>query len=748
MSAIPQSIWAQAQTDIFTVCPGVGVCDYESPDDAVNDPDRTDGDIIEITTDTYVLASTLQVDDDITINGNGSFIDADGSRGVEVAGLNTVFINDLTISNAQDPGEAPGGAISITGGGTLTLNGLTVETSSASGGGGGLYNSDSTVTIIDSAFLRNDSGGAGGAINTRGPNAVTNLTRVTIDGNTAFSRGGGLTAELGATINIFESTISRNAAFSPSIAVDNFTASGSSNFCGAGPYGQTFIPGVNGISGFSYRISISSGAPSELVVAGRIRKDGPTGPLLVTTSTIIPAGTPGQSSYELSFDLDQPLAVDPLGTYAIELDVPGGAFSVYLTLAPGPYQDGELYPCNTTLGGGDYDFRILGDNGRDGGGIYSAGTVNLQNSTVSGNVGDGAFASADDAGNNVVNAEFSTVVNNSGNGLTAEAGNPGGVIAFGGSILAGNGGSDCFRDDLGALSVSVDFNLIGDINGCDFFVPQTNDQTGGGASPVIDPLLGILQDNGGSTFTHSLDANSPAVDAAGNCDLSNNPLLNDQRGTSRPQGDTCDIGAFELGPTFGPLQTLINAAAPGDTINVPDGSYAEPITIGDGKTLIGSGPGNVVIDASNLNSSAITATGDFTLIGIQVTGGSSAGHGGGIFADIDGTDISLNNVVFNNNSAVLDGGAIYLRNGSLTGTSATFTINAAGGNGGAVFSGTNADISDSLFASNQAGGNGGAIASTGVLTSTGTGFSNNNANNGGAISIEGGASASASSNSD
>ncbi len=231
-----------------------------------------------------------------------------------------------------------------------------------------------------------------------------------------------------------------------------------------------------------------------------------------------------------------------------------------------------------------------------------------------------------------------------------------------------------------------------------------------GRAPIIDPLLGPLQDNGGLTFTHALDANSPAVDAGGACDLGNNPLLNDQRGTSRPQGDTCDIGAFELAPALGPLQTLIDAAAPGATINVPDGTYAEPITIGDGKTLIGSGPGNVTIDATNLNTTAITATGDFGLIGLSVIGGSSAGHGGGIFADIDGTDISLNNVFFSGNSAVLDGGAIYLRNGSLTGTNATFTTNAAGGNGGAIFSGTNADISDSFFGSNQAGGNGGAIA--------------------------------------
>ena len=738
--AIPLVVEAQVSPGTYTVCPGVGVCDYELPGAAVNDPDRVNGDIIEIITDTYVLAETLLVDHDITINGNDSILEADGLRGVEIPGLNTLIINNLTIRDALDPGEAPGGAISITGGGTLTLNDVTVEDSSASGGGGGLYNFNSTVEIIDSAFLRNDAGGAGGAINTRGASAVTNLTRVTVDGNTAFSRGGGLTAELGAQVNVIESTISRNGALSSSIVVDNFTASGSSNFCGAGPYGQTFIPGVNGITGFSYRISISNGAPSELVVPGRIRKDGPTGPLLVTTSTIIPAGTPGQSSYELTFTLDQPLAVDPLGTYAIELDVPGGAFSVYLTLAPGPYQDGELYPCNTTLGGGDYDFQILGGNGRDGGGIYSAGTVNLQNSTVSGNVGDGAFASA---GNNVVGAEFSTVVNNSGNGLSAEAGNPGGVIAFGGSILAGNGGSDCFRDDLGALSISVDFNLIGDIAGCDFIVLQQNDLAGGAGSPIIDPLLGSLQDNGGPTFTYALDADSPAVDAGGAC-----ALTNDQRGTSRPQAGACDIGAYELAPTLGPLQTLIDAAAPGATINVPDGTYTEAITIGDGKTLSGSSPADVIIDASNLGSSAIIASGDFALIGISITGG-SARYGGGIFADIDGTNISLDNVWFNNNIADTDGGAVYLRNGTLSATNTLFQFNSADdGNGGAIFSGTSATISDSSLVGNSASGNGGAIASYGTLTSSANVFGNNSANNGGAISIEGGALALGSSNND
>ncbi len=58
-----------------------------------------------------------------------------------------------------------------------------------------------------------------------------------------------------------------------------------------------------------------------------------------------------------------------------------------------------------------------------------------------------------------------------------------------------------------------------------------------------DPLLDLLQDNGGSTPTHALLPGSPAIDAGGNADCP----LTDQRGAPRPVGAGCDIGAFELG---------------------------------------------------------------------------------------------------------------------------------------------------------------------------------------------------------
>lgn len=57
----------------------------------------------------------------------------------------------------------------------------------------------------------------------------------------------------------------------------------------------------------------------------------------------------------------------------------------------------------------------------------------------------------------------------------------------------------------------------------------------------LKKIVGPLKNNGGPTKTRALSNNSPAIDVA--------PLLGcpatDQRGTLRPQGPLCDIGAFE-----------------------------------------------------------------------------------------------------------------------------------------------------------------------------------------------------------
>ncbi len=57
-----------------------------------------------------------------------------------------------------------------------------------------------------------------------------------------------------------------------------------------------------------------------------------------------------------------------------------------------------------------------------------------------------------------------------------------------------------------------------------------------------DPKLGALANNGGSTQTMSLLPGSPAIDAG---DDASCPAT-DQRGTPRPQGSHCDLGAYEV----------------------------------------------------------------------------------------------------------------------------------------------------------------------------------------------------------
>ena len=108
--ALPLAVEAQDPLpDTYTVCPaGPSDCDYATPEAAVNDPARVDGDTIDILTGTYVLVSTLQVNNSITILGNDSVLDADRRRAIDVTGATTnLSLTNLTIRNGL--ADASGG---------------------------------------------------------------------------------------------------------------------------------------------------------------------------------------------------------------------------------------------------------------------------------------------------------------------------------------------------------------------------------------------------------------------------------------------------------------------------------------------------------------------------------------------------------------------------------------------------------------------------------------------------------------
>lgn len=166
-----------------------------------------------------------------------------------------------------------------------------------------------------------------------------------------------------------------------------------------------------------------------------------------------------------------------------------------------------------------------------GTGINNRGTLAITNATVSDNDGGGIVNNT----GGTLTLDSSTITANTGS-ATSSGGltNNGLVVTVTNSILAGNILVDPMSPDCDGTINSGGNNLIGSTAGCTIV---------GGAGDRLNeanPQLGPLQFNGGAGFTHALLPGSPAVDAGGSCPAK------DQRGADRPQGATCDIGAYEL----------------------------------------------------------------------------------------------------------------------------------------------------------------------------------------------------------
>ncbi len=166
------------------------------------------------------------------------------------------------------------------------------------------------------------------------------------------------------------------------------------------------------------------------------------------------------------------------------------------------------------------------------GGIENFGTLTVTNSTLS-NLGrtlKDFNASVLNRDGGTLSLSYSTIAGNESS-LVNEAG----TFTLTSSILADNAESEDEQEPncVGPIT-SGGYNIDSD-GSCN--LNQTTDLSN------VDPQLGALQDNGGPTPTHALQADSPAVDTISTdaCEVSA-----DQRGVSRPQGKACDIGAFEL----------------------------------------------------------------------------------------------------------------------------------------------------------------------------------------------------------
>lgn len=177
-----------------------------------------------------------------------------------------------------------------------------------------------------------------------------------------------------------------------------------------------------------------------------------------------------------------------------------------------------------------------------GGAIYhQSGELQMVNSTLSGNRADDNVGALYVAAEGQGDLTHVTIAQNYGltiGGLQSL--NP--AFRISNSLLAENHIFLGYEDCSGSFT-SVGYNLLARTS-CTRLGPATADITN-----VFETLLSGLQNNGGATATHALLPGNPALNAGGpeSC------LTVDQRGTTRPQGGRCDIGAFEALFYFMPL---------------------------------------------------------------------------------------------------------------------------------------------------------------------------------------------------
>ena len=219
-------------------------------------------------------------------------------------------------------------------------------------------------------------------------------------------------------------------------------------------------------------------------------------------------------------------------------DTFGGALLIFPASLPDPFQSTS----NTTIDKCTFDNNTANGPASGGGAIKNTAALSITNSTFSNN-----RAPSSDGGGAIDNSGPLTLThctltgNNGGRGAGGIVTNR--TVTLSNTIIAGNVNNTAQADVATVVNngfTSGGYNLIGNAGAVAFNAP--GDQKGTAAAP-LDPRLAPLALNApGTTQTHSLQIDSPAVNAGSPTPAS----TSDQRGVARPQVGRSDIGAFEL----------------------------------------------------------------------------------------------------------------------------------------------------------------------------------------------------------
>lgn len=524
----------------------------------------------------YSLNSTVFVRSSTFVNNRATGALGGGGGLFQIGGW--LNLGDTVIRNNLANGAAGSGGGILLDGGTLEVTGGSIHANTSVRAGGGLeataVNRSFNATLTHVTIKGNSTSGVpgfpeapnppgnGGGIHISDPaggagNGTFLITDSVIDGNTAAQEGGGLWNDAGTSMTIDTTLIIGNKAEAANAANDAQGGGGVFNNGGIVNITKATITG-NIVAGASPAGFDDGGAG--------IFNDGRISPgatitinnLLVTDNTATAANLSGGGILNI-------------GDATIDFTY-GSILTNSATQSGGGIDNinGTVHLKRVTL-----DANAAGNNGGGahitgsgsltatssvfshntanfGGGLLSAGIVTLVNSTVSNNTAtlDGGGIDVQAGSATIANSTIaSNAAGGSGGGLKIDVGATGDINS---AIIADN--TAITSPNING-TVTVNFSLIENTTGATI--------TGAANVLGLDPQLGPLQLNGGSTATHNLLPGSPAIDAGAN----SLALTYDQRDDpiARQFGIATDIGAIESSGslTFAPPPANVTLAGPG-----------------------------------------------------------------------------------------------------------------------------------------------------------------------------------------
>lgn len=513
---------------------GTGSCTLRDAINFANNNAGADTITFSVSGVIFHFAVLPTINDTLTIDG-GNHITVDGSDNVKLFVVQgTLNLSSLIVANAYCD-EQSGGGGAVTNFGTLNTNQVTFANNDSTEclGGAAIDNQGGTVSVQGSIFEGNVAGSGGGAIQNSGTLSVSG-SRFSNNSVSDFADGGGIYNKSGGTANITTSAFSANQVSNGNggaIANDNGSSVNVKNSYFSGNISNSNGGAISNDAG-TLTVANTQFAANTAYEGGAVYVDG-------TTATI------SKSTFTDNSGWDE-----------------GGA--IY-------HNSGNLTVRSSTFSGN------TGEIG--GGAIYVDNTASLVvvNSTFTGNTAKpygngGAIYNWDGK----VRVTSSTIVSNGVANLVHHAGgiyNYSGNVTLRNTIVADNAEYGCYS---GGGSISADHFNLNDDSSC-----------GNATVATLAQLeLSPLQDNGGPTQTRALGAGSVALDAGDNtiCAAAvGGPYFGtggkDQRGVPRPQGATCDIGAFESNTQYGP-GFVVN-----DTADTADGVCSELVAGSSNCTL-------------------------------------------------------------------------------------------------------------------------------------------------------------------